>query len=779
MKSKKSITSPYLFCAAIIILLSAGCNVTKKVPANDALYTGATLKIENSKASKKQNKVLKSDLQALIRPKPNSRILGIPFKLLIYNMAGKKNNFINKFLRKTGEPPVLLSRVNVDKNIEVLTNTLENKGFFHAKSTGDTIVKNKKASAAYVAHAGVQYKINEVSFPNDSSVISEAIQNISSESILKKGDPFSLDVVKGERLRIDVALKEQGFYYFSPDDLIVFVDSTNGSDLANLYVSFKPEVPMERKQPYTINDTYIYSNYNLNTAASDTLKKDDSVLHKGYHVIDRKKTFKPFVFEQLMRFEKGELYNRTEHNLTLNRLINLGTFKFVKNRFEPVTDSFKLNTFYYLTPLPKKSLSAEIGGLSKSNNVTGSEVTLRWRNRNAFRGAELVTVSAYGGFEVQYSGQFSGYNTYRYGVQANLTFPRFLIPFYDLSTQGSFVPRTNIEFAYDILQRQKLYTLNSYRAQFGYIWKETARKEHTLNPIVLNYVQSLNVTDSFDNYLQKFPILKRTIERQFIIGSNYNFNYNQLVNKDKNAGGWYFNGLIDLSGNIAGLITGANAREGKTKEIFGTKFSQYIKTEFDTRYYLKTGLNSQWANRVIIGVGIPYGNDTILPFVKQFFAGGSNSLRGFRSRSVGPGTYGGGQRAPDSTGLLPDITGDLKLEFNTEYRAKLFSIVNGAVFLDAGNVWLYNDNPEKPDANPANPGQPGARFTKNFLKQLAIDAGVGLRLDLTILLLRLDIAVPLKKPWLPEGERTIFEQKPDIPWLGQNTVYNIAIGLPF
>lgn len=778
---KNCITSAYLLGAVVSIVLFAGCNATKKVPANDALYTGATLKLENSKASKKQNKVLKSDLHDLIRPKPNSRILGIPFKLLIYNIAGKKNNFINKFLRKTGEPPVLLSRVNLDKNIQVLTNTLENNGFFHANTTGDTIVKNKKASASYVSATGVQYKINEVSFPKDSSAISQAIRDISSKSILNKGDPFNLAVVKAERLRIDAALKEQGYYYFNPDDLIVWVDSTNGSDLANLYVKLKPEVPEASLHPYTINDIYIYSNYNLSTAARDTLKAHDTLLHKGYHVIDRKNLFKPLVFEQMMRFEPGELYNRTEHNLTINRLINLATFKFVKNRFEPVTDSFKLNTYYYLTPLTKKSLSAEIGGLSKSNNVTGSEVTLRWRNRNALRGAELLTINAYGGFEVQYSGQFSGYNTYRYGVDANLAFPRFLIPFFDLKTQGSFVPRTNIQLGYDILQRQKLYTLNSYRAQFGYNWKESMQKEHSLNPIVVNYVQSLNVTDSFVKYLRDYPTLQRTIAKQFIIGSSYNFNYNQLVNREKNAGGLYFNGLLDLSGNLLGLITGANAKEGKTVNLFGTPFSQYIKTEFDTRYYIRVGQNDQWANRVIVGVGIPYGNSRILPFVKQFFAGGSNSLRGFRSRSVGPGTYGGGQGLRDSTGILPDITGDMKLEFNTEYRAKLFSIVNGAVFVDAGNVWLYNDYPGAPSV----PDQPGAQFNKNFMKQLAIDAGVGLRIDVTILLLRLDVAIPLRKPWLPEGERNViseidfFGNKTSADWRKRNIIYNIAIGLPF
>lgn len=779
MEIKKYSATSCLIGSVLIIFLATGCSTTKKVPADDALYTGASLKLENSKASKKQNKFLKADLQGLLRPRPNSRLLGVPFKLLIYNMAGDKNNFINKFLKKTGEPPVLLSRVNVTKNVDILTNTLENRGFFHAKTVGDTIVKNKKATARYVSNAGVQYKINEVHFPDDSSAISKAISNVSSKSLLKKGDPFSLEVVKGERLRIDLALKEQGFYYFNPDDLIVLVDSTNGSDLANLFVKFKPDVLMASRQAYTINDIYVYSNYNLVTAARDTLKQD-TVFFKGYNVVDRRKLFKPQVFEQMMRFEKGELYNRTEHNLTINRLINLGAFKFVKNRFEPVPDSFKLNTFYYLTPLQKKSLSAEIGGLSKSNNVNGADVTFRWRNRNALRGAELLTFNVYGGFEVQYSGQFSGYNTYRYGAEANLNIPRFVIPLFDLRTEGSFVPRTTIQLGYDILQRQKLYTLNSYRGQFGYNWKESTQKEHTFNPISINYVQSLHVTDSFNKYLAKFPTLQRTVARQFIVGSNYNFNYNQLVNREKNAGGLYFNGLIDLSGNLLGLITGANTKEGKTVNLFGTPFSQYIKTEFDTRYYIRVGQNSQWANRVIASVGIPYGNSTILPFVKQSFVGGSNSLRGFRSRSVGPGTAGSGQRNPnstDTTGLLPDVTGDIKLEFNTEYRAKLFSIVNGALFLDAGNVWLYNDYPSAPD--PLN--QPGAQFTKDFMKQLAIDAGVGLRIDVTILLLRLDVAIPLRKPWLPEGQRNVYNQIDfgSSSWRKNNIIYNIAIGLPF
>jgi outer membrane protein insertion porin family len=770
MEIKKiTTTSNYFFAIALIVLINVGCNVTRKVPQGDALYTGATLKIENSSAGAKQNKVLKSDLQGLLRPKPNSSILGIKFKLGLYNMAGKSNNFINKFLRKNGEPPVLLSSVKLERNVTVLTNTLENKGFFHASVTGDTVVKNKKASANYIANAGAQYKINNINFLTDSSAASKAIREISAKTIFKKGNPFILDVVKGERTRIDIALKEKGFYYFSPDDLIVLVDSTIGSEQVNLYVKFKADVPEMSKHAFTIDKAYIYSNYNLNTAGRDTLKAD-SVIYENLYIIDRKKTFKPSLFDQMIVFEAGDLYNRTDHNATLNRLINLGAFKFVKNRFEPVRDSFKLNTFYYLTPLPRKSLSAEIGGVSKSNNVNGGDLTVRWRNRNTFKGAELLTVNAYFGTEVQFSGQFSGYNTLRYGAEANFTFPRFITPFLDIRTGSAFVPRTNIQFGYDILQRQKLYTLNSFRGQFGYIWKESAKKEHNFNLIAISYVQPLSITDSFKNYIYNRPILQRSVEQQFIIGSNYNFNYNQLVNAPKNAGGLYFNGLLDLSGNIAGLISGADKKNGKTVSLFGTPFSQYIKTELDTRYYLPVGIKHQWANRLIVGFGVPYGNSTILPFVKQFFAGGSNSLRGFRSRSVGPGSSDSGQ--VKRNGFLPDITGDIKLEFNTEFRANLGSMLQLAAFVDVGNVWLYNNNSSY---------GPGVKFSKNFLKELAADAGVGLRLDLSILLLRLDVGIPIRKPYLPEGQRNVLNQIDfgSKDWRSQNMIYNLAIGLPF
>lgn len=755
----------WLIAGGCITAINTGCN-TRKIADNDALYTGASIQLVNSTVSGKEEKVIKSDLKGLTRPKPNSKLLGIRLKLSIYNLAGKSNKGLNKFIKKFGEPPVLASQVNLETNEKLLTNTLENKGFFHARVKGDTTIKNKKAEATYEVATGPQYTINQVNFPQDSSRIAMAIRQIAPQSILKTGEAFNLDVIKGERLRIDAYLKEHGYYYFNPEHLIVLVDSTIGNNQVNLFVNMKPEMPNEGKEVYTINNVYIYSNYNLNTARRDTLTSD-SVLHAGYVVIDRSKTFNPKVFERIMTFHPGELYNRTDHNASLNRLINLGTFKFVKNRFEPVQDSFKLDSYYYLTPSPKKSISAEVGGNFRSTNATGSELIVRWRNRNAFKGAEQLSISGYLGSEVQVSGQYGG-NTYRLGAEANLSIPRYLVPFFRLNTRGAFVPRTTFQLGYDLLNRTQYFTLNSFRGQVGYVWKENVHKEHQLNPLVINYVQPVNITKAYTDSVAKNPLFARPTRPQFILGSSYNFNYNGMVDKAKNATGFYFNGLLDLSGNIAGLLTKPDVKAGDTVKLFGAAFSQYFKTELDARYYRRIGLKHQWANRIIFGYGLPYGNSSILPYTRQFFVGGNNSLRGFRSRSVGPGTFNVGQKDAGS-GIYPDATGDIKLEFNTEFRYKFTDIFYGALFFDAGNIWLYNDDPL----------QPGGQFTKDFLKELAMDAGIGVRIDVTILLLRFDVAVPLRDPSYPPGQRSTIPNLRDRDFRRQNTVFNIAIGLPF
>ncbi len=300
----------------------------------------------------------------------------------------------------------------------------------------------------------------------------------------------------------------------------------------------------------------------------------------------------------------------------------------------------------------------------------------------------------------------------------------------------------------------------------GYDWKPNINVQQEFNLFSINYVHAINITQEYIDSIQRDPILKHSVDTQFIVGSNYSYTIDPFINQAKGTG-IYFNGLADFSGNLAGLIIPADPVTGQ-KKIFGAAISQYLKAQSDLRYYIQFG-KARLANRLLVGFGYPYGNSKQLPYIKQYFMGGNNSIRAFRSRSVGPGTFR--PKNADSLSFFPDESGDLKLEMNTELRYQFNNIVGGAIFLDAGNIWLYNKDTSRP----------GAVFTNKFLSQLAVGTGIGLRLNFTILLLRLDLGMPLREPWLPPGQRWVMDQIDfgSSEWRRKNLVLNLAIGYPF
>jgi len=328
------------------------------------------------------------------------------------------------------------------------------------------------------------------------------------------------------------------------------------------------------------------------------------------------------------------------------------------------------------------------------------------------------------------------------------------------------VPHTQAKIGYEKQTRIELYSLNSLKSSFGYLWKQNVHKEHGLSVVNIHYVRSSNITDEYQKQIDSNPTLARVTEKQFIFGPSYTYTYTNTMEQEmKNT--IYFQGGIDIAGNLVGLITGANLNTGNQRELLGVAFSQYVKLESDFRHYLKLGRKSQLASRLILGAGLPYGNSDQLPFIKQFFAGGINGLRAFNARSVGPGSY-----VPpiDSTSFLLDQSGDLKLEMSAELRTKLFSIVQGALFVDAGNIWLLNENADKP----------GAAISKNFLKEIAVGVGTGLRFDFSFLILRFDLAFPIRNP-NSDGNRWVINQIDlgNKQWRSDNLVLNLAIGYPF
>lgn len=771
-------TSFFRIISGIILTLGiVSCSNTKYLKEGQILYTGAKINIVGDSISSKDKKELKTALQGRLTPKPNSSFLGLRPKLFLYNTTKeptKQKGFRYWKKYKMGEAPVLLGSVDQDFNKNILVNYSENKGFFNAKASSQQEIKNKKAKIIYTLKPGKRYRINKVEFPSDSSEISRDISLTKEKTLLKIGKPFDLETIKSERNRIDAKLKEKGYYYFNPDHLIIQVDSasTKGS-LVNLYIKLKENTPKQAKEKWSVDNIIVFPNYSIQDVKDNLYSvpmSPDSLsakyLYKHKYIIDPKYKFKPKVFDRTLYFDKGDYYNRADHNLSLNRLINLGVFKFVKNEFI-VKDSLqhKFDVYYLLTPRPFQSLRLEILGRTNSANYGGGELNINHTHRNLFRGAEQLKTSIYGAFDMQFGEQRDANNIFRAGVNTQLTIPRIVAPF-RFHSSSAFVPKTNINIGYEYQNRTQLYTLHNFNTSFGYVWKENAQREHDLKVFNSTLVFPEKITDKYAQQMFSNPTLQRVVEKQLIFGPTYTYTFTNTMLPKRTT--FYYRGRVDLAGNLTGLILGANANKDNQKEIFKIPFSQFAKIENDFRVYHQLGQKSSLTGRLIAGVAYPYGNSQYIPFSKQFFVGGSNSIRAFRARTLGPGSY---DPRTQKASFFFDQSGDIKLEMNAEYRTNIYKFLNIALFADTGNIWLVNDTPTLP----------GGKFSKDFLKELAVGAGVGMRLDFNIMVLRLDLAMPLRVPYYEKGNRWTFNQIDlgNKSWRRDNLVLNIAIGYPF
>jgi outer membrane protein assembly factor BamA len=577
---------------------------------------------------------------------------------------------------------------------------------------------------------------------------------------------YSLDNVSNERARLDLKMKAKGYYYFNPNYLMAYLDSTIGNKKVDVFLNIKAETPDSAKHPYTINSITLFTDYNLLDKNSDS-SKENMELYDGL-IIKKNEKFTPKLFKRVVTYRANTTYNITEQNKTLNRFINLGNFKFVKNQYSRTTDSSgnqrRLDAFYYLSPSKRKSFQGQIDGFSKENRFIGTLLSLNWRNRNTFKGSELLAVKTYGGFEVSYADSLKKNNNFRVGMEASITFPKFVIPFINIKESSFFPPHTRMLLGYEWFRKQGFYTKNVFRTQYEFNWKETINKEHSFAPLALSYINASNVSEEYLLEGQNNPAILTNVYSEAILGSFYSYTTNTKNQQARDL--WYFNASIDLSGNLAGLITGAkNTRE---KTIFNTPFAQYAKGDIELRYLKKISSKLLWANRMQIGYSQPYNNSNMLPFSKQYIIGGSNSIRGFRIRQLGPGSY---LPSLDDQRYFFIIGGDYKFLINTELRIPIIGGLATAVFLDAGNIWTKDTFLF---------GKAG-QLKKNSLSELAVAGGFGIRYDLKILLIRMDFGTPMRKPYFPKEERWVLD-KIDFSsgaWRRQNLIFNIAIGYPF
>lgn len=763
MSIRRNISLMAIICLTTVL----GCSVKKYIPENEQLYTGSELKLE-TETKIEDIKEISSELNELLRPEPNSKILGMRIGLWAYYKNQKeKPGFINRFLnKKIGEEPVYFSAVNIKNTEDLILNRLENRGFFYSSINSKINQGDQFASVDYVAKVSTPYTLLEYQIELDSLTIYQQIRSTIEETTLDSASRFDLNSLKEERDRIDEALKNRGYYNFNSEYLIFEAD-TNVSDSLrkfNLFLRLKKDVPEKSIFSYEITRINVFPNYSINESA----EKLDTAIIESKNFIQGNLEFKPELLNDYILIEKGQYYNPKLSSLSTNRLSSIGNYKFVNLRYDELEkgDSVgKLEANFFLSPMTRRSLRAELLGVSKSNNFAGPALNLTFRNRNLFNGGETFNLSTRIGYEFQIAGgNRSNLKSFEYGVKGELIFPRviFFVPIKEKLSYS--VPKTKMSLGFEYLSRGGLYRLNTFSANYGYFWNANRWVYHELNPISINLVNQTQTSPEFEDILNKNPFLRRSFEQNFIVGINYLFNYNKLIDKTRRHGVFIGTGL-DVAGNLLnGLSNLTNSESGK---ILGLEFAQYAKIDLDARYYFRPAKEHDIVTRLWAGVGMPIGNSLSLPYIKQFFSGGPNSVRAFRIRSIGPGTY-----RPDaaSTSSFFDQSGDIRLEGNVEYRFPIFSFLKGALFMDAGNIWLWNEN----DA------LPGGRFSKDWIKELAVGTGVGLRVDVQFFVIRFDLATPLRYPYLPEGERWgnswDFGSK---TWRSENLNFNFAIGYPF
>ena len=758
------------YCIGLILVLAASsCSVQRFLPPGEKLYKGATIVVQKDPDVKQTNKQLKKHLKQAVSPRKNKFLLGQPYKVWWWYVIGesKSEKGLRPFLRrKLGEAPVLSSRVNAVVTAENMQAFMENTGYFHSTVQGDTVNKSYFTEAVYTAKVQPQYHIKSITWVSDSSALLKLLQERQKRGILKVGQPYSLSNISAERDQLDLYLKTRGYYFFNPDYLMAYADSTVGNRQVEIYMNVKKTTPEAARHPYRINQIIVFPNYSLVSKQLDT-SVNGAIKYDGLLIKDSAKKYKPRLFAQTITYRPGRLYSSRSQNSTLNRLINLGTFKFVKNRFEAVKDSgdqHRLNVYYYLTPAKKKSFQGELNAFTRESNSVGAQLSVNWKHRNLFRGAEILTIKAYTGFEISLADSLRNNNSYRIGAEASIKFPRYAVPFLRIKENNFYPPNTNLLLGYELYRRQLYYTKNLFRLQYDFTWRKNIRNEYTFAPFSISYLNASSITDSFYRQAMVTPAILLNVYSEAILGTYFSYTFNNAQGRRRNK--LFFNASIDLSGNLAGLITGAKSFRQKT--VFNTPFAQYVKTDFDLHYTRSLRNKWDWANRIQLGIGIPYNNSALLPFAKQYIIGGSSSIRGFRVRNLGPGTY---RPTADDQRFFQIIGGDYKLLVNSEIRIPITRNLSTAIFVDAGNIWtkdtlLFG---------------PAGKLSKAWFKELAVATGFGLRFDASVLVIRADLGIPLRKPYLPDGQRWVLNQINfgSGAWRRENLILNIALGLPF
>lgn len=766
-----------------VAVFGVSCSLSKSLKEGETLYTGSEIVFQKDDNNIKTTE-LATDLATVIAaPKPNGKFLGVRWKLRLYNLFyTEKEKGFTKWLQKTlGNAPVIYDENITKQSKELLENRAINNGYFSNEVNADVQTKKLKTKVKYFVKIEPPYLIDTLKYNITDSLVALEIEEIKDSSLLKIGQRYNLDLIKQERIRIANKMRQQGYFYFQDEYLLFRADTTMERRKIEMELLLKEKTPDRSLQPQYIRKLVVYPDYNLkrkSNVAMDTLRQ------KGMKLIYENLLMSPGELRKAILLEENARYNAVFHQRTLERLSNMQTYQYIDVQFEKVKNRDSLvDVTVYLTPRKKRTIEGALG-MSYTRGVSfGPEVSFNYTNRNLFRGAEILKIKGSTTFNFPLTNQVL--TTQEQALEIQLLKPRVWFPMRKILESKRLIGNTFLKLTFSREQLQlplegledSLETagfdrllnelnkdseyaptvdLNSIEFSFGYQWRRQAKFRHQLSPLELVFqipTYSVSELRAFLLVLSDLSAdrsLGLNLEKMVIYKPNYVFLYDSRLKKVR-KNNYYYRGKYGYSVNRLlqnNVLIDKSAIEG-----------QFLHFENDVRYFYKPNSKTTFAFRVSPSIAYPLKNEVILPFFDLFVIGGPNSVRAFQPRRVGPGT-----REPINENFFFIGTGDIRLETSFEIRQKLTSLVEMAVFVDAGNTWLYDgkaDNEAKFDIN-------------TFYNELASGAGLGLRFDFEVLLIRADFAYPLTKPWLPKGERFVGNQ-----FSLSDLNFNLAFGYPF
>ncbi|RFM36151.1 translocation and assembly module lipoprotein TamL [Chitinophaga silvisoli] len=795
-----------LLLSTITILVLAACSNTKYLQKNQQLYIQSNVNVKGDATSmEKQDLRVSLTSKQLMMQQANTSFLGTRIKVWLYNQKNKEkksNWFWNLMLSKRNlEEPVVYDSVKTRESVKRMLSYLNNQGYFYATVDYKETTKRQKTSVTYDVNTGKNFVINRITYEVPDTNILKVVMDNEKLSLIKTGMSYKQELLGSERERLMRIVRNAGYYKFDRDAIEFEIDTLHKTLFRNLMNPFEgiinvynekkgqdnpkmdiavkirnPDDSSSHYQQYHLDSVYVYPDYPSYGNTNDTLFK--RLVRNDLIIRYRQNMFKPSVIQRSISLHNGELYSQQKTNDAISHLYDLGAWQFVTLQFrESKTKPNTLETYLFLAPKRRQELGANFEVSTSSDYLLGSGISLNYKHLNVGRSATQLNVSLNGGLELIRNLGSWVLQSQEIGGQVSLIFPRFITPFHIASNRTGV--KTRLTAGIDYLTRTDKFYISNINASFGYEWKESAYKAWKVNPIALNYV-GVNLNPTFRaTTVENNPYLKRSFEPAFIGGENVTYIYsnNDLLHKRHNS---YFRANIEESGawlnGINSLMSTAFGTKNDLESLTNMEIANFIKIEADYRHYWNLTPHTTLATRIYGGVGIPYSKSDVMPYIRQFTAGGPNSIRAWRLRTLGPGTF---KDTSATANTFPDQTGDMKLEGNIEYRFDLLRLFNGSVnlkgatFLDMGNIWMM-----KKDTLRA-----GSEFRLSKLyHDLAIGTGAGLRLDFSFFLIRLDWGVPVKVPYFTGNKDGWYLSEWDLgssSWRRNNIIWNVAIGYPF